>query len=126
MADQTTLEQNKHKVRELMRLLVDPATAYQAAPLLTESYIQHNPNIASGRKAILEFTQSAAAQRARENMAPAGEPLLIAEGNYVVMMLPRDIPHPHKPGETYRSYWFDMWRLEDGLIAEHWDGAPLE
>ncbi|MDB6014712.1 MAG: hypothetical protein JWL65_6962, partial [Gammaproteobacteria bacterium] len=73
MAGQTILEQNKHKVRELMRLLVDPATAYQAAPLLTESYIQHNPNIASGRKAILEFTQSAAAQRARENMAPAGE-----------------------------------------------------
>ena len=126
MTDQKTLEDNKNKVRELMRLLIDPATARQAERLMTPSYIQHNPNIASGREAIIQFTQTEAAQRARENMVPAGEPFLMAEGDYVVMMLPRRVPHPHKPGETYMSYWFDMWRLENGLIAEHWDGAPLE
>jgi predicted SnoaL-like aldol condensation-catalyzing enzyme len=126
MTDQKTLEDNKNKIRELMRLLIDPATARQAERLMTPSYIQHNPNIASGREAIIQFTQTEAAQRARENMVPAGEPFLVAEGDYVVMMLPRRVPHPHKPGETYMSYWFDMWRLENGLIAEHWDGAPLE
>ena len=126
MTDPKTLEANKNKVRELMRLLVDPATARQAAPLMTESYIQHNPNIASGREAIINFTQTEMAQRARENMVPAGEPFLVAEGDYVVMMLPRRVPHPHKPGETYVSFWFDMWRFENGLIAEHWDGAPIE
>lgn len=126
MADQKTLEANKQKIRDFMRLLVDPKKAHQAAPLMTESYIQHNPNIASGRQAILDFTQSEMAQRARESMIPAGEPMLLAEGDYVVMMLPRRVPHPHKPGETYMSYWFDMWRIEDGLIAEHWDGAPME
>ena len=126
MTDQKTLEDNKKKIRELMRLLIDPATARQAERLMTPSYIQHNPNIASGREAISQFTQTEAAQRARENMVPAGEPFLMAEGDYVVMMLPRRVPHPHKPGETYMSYWFDMWRLENGLIAEHWDGAPLE
>jgi len=126
MTDQKTLEDNKNKIRELMRLLIDPATARQAERLMTPSYIQHNPNIASGREAIIQFTQTEAAQRARENMVPAGEPFLLAEGDYVVMMLPRRVPHPHKPGETYMSYWFDMWRLENGLIAEHWDGAPLE
>lgn len=126
MTDQKTLEDNKNKVRELMRLLIDPATARQAERLMTPSYIQHNPNIASGREAIIQFTQTEAAQRARENMVPAGEPFLMAEGDYVVMMLPRRVPHPHKPGETYMSYWFDMWRLENGLVAEHWDGAPLE
>jgi predicted SnoaL-like aldol condensation-catalyzing enzyme len=126
MTDQKTLEDNKNKIRELMRLLIDPATARQAERLMTPSYIQHNPNIASGREAIIQFTRTEAAQRARENMVPAGEPFLMAEGDYVVMMLPRRVPHPHKPGETYMSYWFDMWRLENGLIAEHWDGAPLE
>ena len=109
-----------------MRLLVDPTTAHQAEHLMTESYSQHNPNIASGRKAIIEFTQTEAAQRARAKMVPAGEPFLLAEGDYVMMMLPRRVPHPHKPGETYMSYWFDMWRFENGLIAEHWDGAPIE
>ena len=126
MTDQKTLEENKRKISDFMRLLVDAKTAHLAAPLMTEAYIQHNPNIASGRKAILDWTQSEAAQRARDGMKPAGKPMFVAEGNYVVMMLPRDVPHPHKPGETYRSYWFDMWRFENGLIAEHWDGAPLE
>lgn len=126
MNEQDRLETNKQTIRELMRLLVDPKTARQAERLMTESYIQHNPNIASGRKAIIEFTQTEAAQRARESMVPAGEPMLVAEGDFVVMILPREVPHPHKPGETYRTYWFDMWRLEDGKAAEHWDGAPLE
>jgi len=126
MTESMPLEEKKRRIQELMRLLIDPATAHQAAHLMTESYIQHNPNIASGRKAILEFTQSERAQRAREDMVPAGEPFFVAEGDYVVMVLPRRVPHPHKPGETYMSYWFDMWRFEDGLIAEHWDGAPLE
>ena len=126
MNEQDRLETNKQTIRELMRLLVDPKTARQAERLMTESYIQHNPNIASGRKAIIEFTQTEAAQRARKSMVPAGEPMLVAEGDFVVMILPREVPHPHKPGETYRTYWFDMWRLEDGKAAEHWDGAPLE
>jgi predicted SnoaL-like aldol condensation-catalyzing enzyme len=126
MSDIDELERNKRKVQELMRLLIDPQTAPQAAALMTESYIQHNPNIASGRRAIIEWTRSEQAQRARQGMRPVGEPFLLAEGNYVMMMLTREVPHPHKPGETYRSYWFDMWRFENGLIAEHWDGAPLE
>jgi len=119
-------KKTKRRSVSLMRLLVDPTTAHQAEHLMTESYIQHNPNIASGRKAIIEFTQTEAAQRARAKMVPAGEPFLLAEGDYVMMMLPRRVPHPHKPGETYMSYWFDMWRFENGLIAEHWDGAPIE
>jgi predicted SnoaL-like aldol condensation-catalyzing enzyme len=126
MNDRDVLEQNKQKVQELMRLLIDPRTAPQAAALMTESYIQHNPNIASGRNAIIEWTRSEQAQRARQGMQPVGEPFLLAEGDYVMMMLARELPHPHKPGETYRSYWFDMWRFENGLIAEHWDGAPIE
>jgi predicted SnoaL-like aldol condensation-catalyzing enzyme len=35
------------------------------------------------------------------------------------------VPDPRDPGKTYRSYWFDMWRVEDGKLAEHWDGAPV-
>ena len=60
-------------------------------------------------------------------MRPAPEPpVFVAEGDKVVMMLARDLPDPDDPGKTYRSYWFDMWRIEDGKLAEHWDGAPKE
>jgi hypothetical protein len=26
---------------------------------------------------------------------------------------------------TYTTAWFDMFRIEDGLIAEHWDSGTL-
>jgi predicted SnoaL-like aldol condensation-catalyzing enzyme len=124
--EKSVLEANKQAVARFMELLVDPAKSDQAADFITESYIQHNPNIPSGRQAIIDFTKSARAQTARDEMRPAGKPVLIAEGDLVVMMLPRKVPHPTRPGEFYDSYWFDMWRIENGKLAEHWDAAPLE
>jgi predicted SnoaL-like aldol condensation-catalyzing enzyme len=114
-------------VLKVMSLLIDPQTAEQARPYLTPTYIQHNPNIASGADAIIEWTRSAQAQQARETMRPApAPPVFVTQGDRVVMMLPRDVPDPADPSKTYRSYWFDMWRVEDGKLAEHWDGAPKE
>jgi len=118
---------NKELVLKVMSLLVNPETAEQVRPLLTESYIQHNPNIASGADSIIAFTRTPEAARARQNMRPAtAPPVLIAEGDKVVMMLVRELPHPDDPSRTYNSYWFDMWRVEDGKLAEHWDGALKE
>jgi predicted SnoaL-like aldol condensation-catalyzing enzyme len=126
MTPQDQLEANKQVVLKCMALLVDSVTAPQAAQYMTASYIQHNPNIASGRQAIIDWTQSEQAARAREGMRVVGEPLLVAEGDKVVMMLCRELPHPTQPGKTYVTHWFDMWRIEDGKLAEHWDGALLE
>jgi predicted SnoaL-like aldol condensation-catalyzing enzyme len=30
-------------------------------------------------------------------------------------------PEKDAAGETYYSTWFDLFRIEDGKIAEHWD-----
>lgn len=120
------LEAHKETVLTMMSLLTDPATSEQARAYLTETYIQHNPNIASGADAIIAWTKTEEARHARESMRPAPEPpVMVAEGDKVVMMISRDLPDPRNPGQTYRSYWFDMWRVEDGKLAEHWDGAPV-
>ena len=121
-----TLEENKRLVLKFIGLLVDPATSHLARELMSPEYIQHNPNIASGREAIIAWTQSDQAARAREGMRPVGEPLLIAEGDKVMMMLTRELPHPTQPGQTYITQWFDLWRIQDGKLVEHWDGALLE
>src|SRR5690606_20422652 len=44
---------------------------------------------------------------------------LIAEGDYVMTSFVR--PEKDAAGETYYSTWFDLYRIEDGKIAEHWD-----
>lgn len=126
-AEGSQQQENKALVLKMMSLLVNPETAEQVRPLLTEDYIQHNPNIASGVDSIIAFTRTPEAARARENMRPAPEPpVLIAEGDKVMMMLVRELPDPADPSRTYKSYWFDLWRVEDGKLAEHWDGALKE
>ena len=114
-------------VQKVMSLLVDPVMAEQVRPYLTDAYIQHNPNIASGKEAIIEWTKSEEAERARTSMQPSEDPpMFVHEGDRIVMILPRDLPDPHDPSKTYRTYWFDMWRIEDGKLAEHWDAALKE
>ncbi len=44
---------------------------------------------------------------------------LMAEGDYVTTAFVR--PEKDAHGETYYSSWFDLYRIEDGKIAEHWD-----
>ncbi len=44
---------------------------------------------------------------------------LMAEGNYVQTAFVRTETGPD--GETYYTTWFDLYRIENGLIAEHWD-----
>lgn len=119
------LEANKKLAIGLMEVLVDPDKADRARDYVTEEYIQNNPDIPSGVGAIIAFAKSEAGAEARNAMRPSPEPpVMIAEGNLVVQMISRDLPDPDNPGETYRSYWFDLWRVEDGRLAEHWDAAP--
>lgn len=114
-------------VHKFMALLVDPTRSDEVRPLITDEYIQHNPNIPNGPDAIIAFTKSEEAEVARNSMRPAADPpIFVCEGDKIVMVLPRDLPDPADPAKTYRSYWFDMWRIEDGKLAEHWDGAPKE
>jgi predicted SnoaL-like aldol condensation-catalyzing enzyme len=48
---------------------------------------------------------------------------MIAEGDLVLQVLADVRPHPTRPDETYDIAWFDMFRIQDGRIAEHWDAA---
>lgn len=126
-ADHLSAEEASALVMKVMGLLVDPKTAEQARPFLTKEYIQHNPNIASGQDTIIEWTQSEEAERARTSMRPANDPpMFVHQDDKIVMILPRDLPDPSDPTKTYRTYWFDMWRIEDGKLAEHWDAALKE
>jgi predicted SnoaL-like aldol condensation-catalyzing enzyme len=45
----------------------------------------------------------------------------MAEGDYVVLAFKRELPDPQNAGKNYTTTWFDMFRIQDGKIAEHWD-----
>ncbi|MEU6432677.1 nuclear transport factor 2 family protein [Microbispora sp. NPDC046973] len=79
--------------------------------LLAEDFVEHSPGNPSGRDAFIDFIAHAPVAGARLELKRA-----IADGQYVVvhyLMIP--------PGEERGTAVVDIWRLEDGLIVEHWD-----
>jgi predicted SnoaL-like aldol condensation-catalyzing enzyme len=47
----------------------------------------------------------------------------VAEGDLVTLSFARELPDPADPAKKYTTTWFDMFRIENGKIAEHWDSA---
>lgn len=87
----------------------------------TPEYIQHNPNVASGRDALADFLRGSRPARPIQPIITLPIVNIIAEGNYVVVVSER--PMKDEKGEPYVTNWFDFYRIENGLIAEHWDPA---
>jgi predicted SnoaL-like aldol condensation-catalyzing enzyme len=91
---------------------------------LTERYIQHNPNIPSGRDGKKKMM---AIMKPRPKSEKLSEQVVsvVAEGDFVVVSSVMERPDPKNPGKTYTTTHFDKWRMKDGKADEHWDDAAL-
>ncbi|MEP7005966.1 MAG: nuclear transport factor 2 family protein [Sphingomonas bacterium] len=120
------LRANKQVAYHIMKDLLEAGHWELADRYLTERYIQHNPNVASGRKTVVDFFNGLGVKS-----KPIPERLstpvvqVIAEGDYVVVVTVAKLPMPSDPSKTYTTSWFDMWRFKDGKADEHWDNAAL-
>ena len=120
------LRANKQVAYHIMKDLLEAGHWELADRYLTERYIQHNPNVASGRKTVVDFFNSLGVKP-----KPIPERLstpvvqVIAEDDYVVVVTVAKLPVPSDPSKTYTTSWFDMWRFKDGKADEHWDNAAL-
>lgn len=113
------LAANKKLVYDFWREVFIGGQVDKVPNYMAEGYIQHNPAVPTGREAFVRFVTS------RPKAAtPATIPNLVtirAEGDLVILAFKRDLPEPADPSKTYTSTWFDMFRIENGKIAEHWD-----
>jgi predicted SnoaL-like aldol condensation-catalyzing enzyme len=50
---------------------------------------------------------------------------IFAEGDMVIMAFVREFDNSNELGEEYTTTWFDLFRIVDGLMVEHWDGAKI-
>jgi predicted SnoaL-like aldol condensation-catalyzing enzyme len=120
------LHANKQAAYHIMKDLLEAGHWDKADKYLTERYIQHNPNVASGRQAVVDFFNGLGVKPKpipEHLSAPVVQ--VIAQGDYVIVATVSTLPMPSDPTKTYTTTWFDMWRFVDGKADEHWDSSPL-
>jgi len=117
------LARNKRFVYDFWREVFEAAHMDLAPKYMAETYIQHNPNVPTGRQAFIDFFSRIRKPSPIEGKVKAPLVAMVADGDLVVMAFAREYPDPKDPSQKYTTTWFDMFRLVDGKIAEHWDPA---
>lgn len=114
-------------VYRILRDLLDAGQWDRAGELLSDDYVQHNPNAKSGLDAVVYYFTEVLKVKPR----PIPETLnmkvvaVMAEADLVTVLYPRTVTDASAPGGSYTTTWFDTWRIKDGKAVEHWDPALL-
>jgi predicted SnoaL-like aldol condensation-catalyzing enzyme len=114
---------NKRLVYDFWREVFEGGHMELADKYLAENYLQHNPGVPTGRAGFVALFSKFVKPGAIEARVKAPLVSIVAEGDKVVLAFVQELPDPKEPGKKYTSTWFDMFRIENGLIAEHWDAA---
>ena len=120
-----TLNRNKQAAYHITKDLLEANHWELADKWITERYIQHNPQAASGRDSVVKFFTEVLKVKPSPIPEKMKTPVVavVAEGDIVVVFRVRELKDSKDPTKTYTTTWFDAWRFKDGKADEHWDGA---
>lgn len=114
-------EDNKALVVNFVETVLQGGDASNITDFISpEQYIQHNPQIGTGLDGL--GAALGAMAEAGITMVYTDTPIVVAQGNFVFTASEGTF------GDAPTAF-FDLFRVEDGLIVEHWDvvsGIPSE
>jgi len=117
------LAANKKLVYDCWREVLEAGHLELANKYLAEDYMQHNPSVPTGRKGFVDFFSKFAKPQPVIDTIKANVVSIVAESDLVVISFSSKLPDPSDSTKTYTTTWFDMFRIKNGKLAEHWDGA---
>jgi predicted SnoaL-like aldol condensation-catalyzing enzyme len=120
------LAANKRLVYDFWREVFEAGHMDLADRYMAETYIQHNPNVPTGRAAFVAFFTQYVKPKAIQPRIAAPLVTIVAEGDKVILSFVRETADPKDATRKSTTTWFDMFRIENGKIAEHWDCAPRQ
>ena len=117
--DEALTLRNKQVVRDFYTAVFIARNVDAAPRYLRPDYIQHNPHVPTGLKGFMDAFRKGFAQRfpadyKREILNIVGEDDMVVLYDHQSWTSPKD-------GQHHEAYGFEMFRLQDGMIAEHWD-----
>ena len=113
------LAANKRLVYDMYRIVLQAGLWQRAGEFIRDDYVQHNPQAGQGLAGVQDYIRKTRPERPIEDRLELPLIDLVAEGDKVMTAFVR--PEKDANGETYYSTWFDLYRIENGKIAEHWD-----
>jgi predicted SnoaL-like aldol condensation-catalyzing enzyme len=119
------LAANKKLVYDFWREVFEGGHLELADKYLAETYIQHNPNVPTGRAGFVEFFKQFTKPKDIQARVKAPLVSIVAEADRVVMVFVNELPNPKDANKKYTTTSFDMFRIENGKIAEHWDADEM-
>jgi len=117
------LAANKKLVYDMWREFLEGGHMEVAEKYFAEDYMQHNPTAATGRKAVVEVFSRFTKPQPIVDTIKAKVVSITAEGDLVTLGFVRELSEKDDKTKKYTTTWFDMFRIENGKIAEHWDSA---
>ena len=117
-ANEELTARNKALVRDFYTTVLIGRDVDAAPRFLREDYIQHNPQVPTGLKGFMDtfrarFAQKLPSDYKRELLN------VIGEDDMVIIYVRQT--WTSQDGQRHQALGFDMFRVQEGKIAEHWD-----
>ncbi len=122
-SDDPQLAANKKLVWDMWRSFLQARDIDAADMYLAPEYHQHNPNAETGLEGVKAYFRAQNAPKMEVKNYIDRLVSIVAERDLVVLALVRE--GTNSAGEDYTTTWFDMFRVRDGKIVEHWDTATM-
>ena len=110
---QSSLEVNKKTAQEFYDCLINKKDFESASKYIGNRYTQHNPLLANGPEGLKVFVAFLKSNYPEARMEIKR---VFGEGDYVILHV-----HSVRVPNTRGRAIFELFKLENGRIVEHWD-----